>query len=59
MDLHRQDTDAAILLEECNQLYGGQPGDDTTVCAVTHPRARAQVNLVIGPPSDRDDDQQV
>ncbi len=43
-----------LLLEECNHLYGGRPGDDTTVCAVKI-RNRQQVNLMIGPPSDRRD----
>ncbi len=47
-------TYAAILLEECNHLYGGHPGDDTTVCVVKV-RDRSQVNLMIGPPSDRKD----
>ena len=47
-------TFAAILLEECNHLYGGHPGDDTTVCVVKV-RDRSQVNLMIGPPSDRKD----
>ena len=43
-----------ILLEECNRLYGGQPGDDTTVCTVRI-RAREPMNLLIGPPSRRDE----
>ena len=47
-------TYASILLEECNHLYGGHPGDDTTVCVVKV-RDRSQVNLMIGPPSDRKD----
>lgn len=47
-------TYASILLEECNHLYGGHPGDDTTVCVVKV-RDRQQVNLMIGPPSDRKD----
>lgn len=44
----------SFLLEECNRLYGGKPGDDTTV-AVVKIRERNQVNLLIGPPSNRDD----
>ena len=40
-----------ILLDECNKLYGGSPGDDTTAVAVKV-RERRQVNLMIGPPSD-------
>ena len=47
-------TYASLLLEECNHLYGGHPGDDTTVCVVKV-RDRQQVNLMIGPPSDRRD----
>lgn len=47
-------TFGTILLEECNHLYGNHPGDDTTVCVVKI-RDRAQVNLMIGPPSDRND----
>lgn len=43
-----------LLLDECSSLYGGQPGDDTTVCTVRI-RRRFPVNLVIGPPADRDD----
>lgn len=43
-----------ILLDECNRLYGGKPGDDTTVCTVRI-RARSPVNLQIGPPANRCD----
>ncbi len=43
-----------ILLNECYSLYGGQPGDDTTVCAVKM-RKRVPMNLIIGPPSNRND----
>ncbi|MEA5050018.1 MAG: SpoIIE family protein phosphatase [Oscillospiraceae bacterium] len=45
---------ATILLEQTNKLYEGKPGDDATVCAVRI-RRREPVNLVIGPPSSRDD----
>lgn len=45
---------SAILLEECNALYDGQPGDDTTVCVVKI-RERFPVNLLIGPPASPDD----
>ncbi len=47
-------TYATLLVEECNHLYGGKPGDDTTCCCVKI-RKRSQVNLMIGPPSDRRD----
>ncbi len=43
-----------ILLNECNSLYGNKPGDDTTVCTVRM-RKREPVNLIIGPPSNRND----
>ena len=43
-----------LLLDECYSLYGGEPGDDTTVCAVKI-RKRAPLNLVIGPPSNPGD----
>ena len=43
-----------ILLQHCNELYGGEPGDDTTVC-VARIRRREPMNLIIGPPSNRDD----
>lgn len=43
-----------ILLDECYKLYGGQPGDDTTVCTVRI-RKREPMNLIIGPPANRDD----
>ena len=45
---------ATILLEECNKLYGGEPGDDTTVCVVRI-RKREPMNILFGPPANRDD----
>ena len=45
---------STILLDECNRLYGGKPGDDTTVCTVRS-RRREPMNLLFGPPSNRDD----
>ena len=44
----------SILLDECYRLYGGEPGDDTTACTVRI-RKREPMNLLIGPPSNRDD----
>lgn len=43
-----------MILDECYGLYGGEPGDDTTVCTVRI-RKREPVNLIIGPPSDPKD----
>ncbi len=43
-----------ILLDECYSLYGGQPGDDTTVCTVKM-RKRVPMNLIVGPPSNKND----
>ena len=45
---------ATILVDECNKLYGEKPGDDATACVV-RVRRRAPVNLLFGPPSNRDD----
>ncbi len=45
---------STILIEETNRLYESKPGDDATVCTVRI-RKRVPVNLVIGPPSNRDD----
>lgn len=39
-----------LLLDECNKLYGGKPGDDTTVCTVKIQKRKA-VNVLFGPPS--------
>ncbi|MDR7857405.1 SpoIIE family protein phosphatase [Tissierella sp.] len=43
-----------ILLDECYRLYGGKLGDDTTACTIRI-RQRESVNLIIGPPSNRED----
>ena len=45
---------ATILIDEVNRLYGEQPGDDATACVVKI-RQRAPMNLLFGPPSNRDD----
>ena len=46
---------AGNIVDECVRLYGGAPGDDTTVAAVRI-RRRHPVNLMIGPPSTKDQD---
>ncbi len=43
-----------ILINKCNELYGGKPGDDTTVCTLKM-RKREPMNLIIGPPSNRNE----
>ncbi len=41
---------AGTIVDECNRLYEGEPGDDTTVACVKI-KKRCPVNLMIGPPS--------
>lgn len=45
---------STILVDECYKLYGGEPGDDATACVVRL-RQRVPMNLLFGPPSNRDD----
>ncbi len=45
---------STILVDECNKLYGDKPGDDATACVVRI-RKRVPMNLLFGPPSNRDD----
>lgn len=45
---------STVLTDQCMKLYGGNPGDDTTALTVRI-RARNQISLMIGPPSDRSD----
>lgn len=45
---------STILVDECNNLYGNKPGDDTTACVIKV-RKREPVNLLFGPPSNKDD----
>ncbi len=45
---------STMLVDECNRLYGNQPGDDTTACVVKI-RRREPMNLLFGPPFNRDD----
>ncbi|MBQ8000882.1 MAG: SpoIIE family protein phosphatase [Ruminococcus sp.] len=45
---------STILVDECNKLYDGKPGDDATACFVRI-RKREPMNMLFGPPSNRDD----
>ena len=45
---------STVLIEECDKLYGGKPGDDATACVVRI-RKREPMNILFGPPSNRDD----
>lgn len=47
-------TYSTILIDECNRLYGGEPGDDATACVIKV-RQRVPMNILFGPPSNRDD----
>ena len=49
---------ASLIIDECDRLYGGRPGDDTTI-AVARVRNRHTVNLMVGPPENPEDDQRV
>ena len=46
---------ATLLVDHCSLLYNKRPGDDTT-CLSVRRRARAKVNLLVGPPSNKEDD---
>ena len=45
---------STLLVDECNKLYGGKPGDDATACVVRI-RKRVPMNMLFGPPNNRDD----
>ncbi len=45
---------STILLDQCAQLYGQIPGDDTTIAAIKI-RDRRLINVLIGPPSHPED----
>ncbi len=45
---------ATILINECERLYGGKPGDDASACVI-RVRKRNPMNILFGPPSDRND----
>lgn len=45
---------ATMLVDECDKLYGNRPGDDATACVVKV-RKRVPMNILFGPPANRDD----
>ncbi len=45
---------STMLVDECYRLYGEKPGDDATACVVKV-RRREPMNMLFGPPSNRDD----
>ena len=45
---------STLLVDECDKLYGHEPGDDATACVVRI-RKRVPMNLMFGPPASRDD----
>lgn len=45
---------STILVDKCMELYGNKPGDDATACVVKI-RKREPMNILFGPPSNRDD----
>lgn len=45
---------STMLVDECDRLYEKSPGDDTTACVVKI-RKREPMNILFGPPSNRDD----
>ncbi|MBR5826243.1 MAG: SpoIIE family protein phosphatase [Clostridia bacterium] len=45
---------STMLVDECDKLYGNKPGDDATACVIRI-RKREPMNMLFGPPSNRDD----
>lgn len=45
---------STILIDKCDELYGHSPGDDATACVIKI-RRREPMNILFGPPRDRDD----
>lgn len=48
----------AMFLDECSRRYSGKPGDDTTALTI-YMRAHEQVNLMIGPPANMEDNERM
>lgn len=49
---------STMLVDECDKLYGHEPGDDATACVVRI-RKRVPMNLLFGPPANRDDNERM
>ena len=49
---------STILVDECDKLYGFHPGDDATACVIKI-RKREPMNILFGPPSNRDDSERM
>ena len=49
---------SAMLIDECNRLYGFEPGDDTTACVIKI-RKRKPMNILFGPARNRADDRRM
>ncbi len=45
---------STMLIDECDKLYDYKPGDDATACVVKI-RKRVPMNMLFGPPSNRND----
>ena len=45
---------STMLVDECDKRYGFEPTDDATACVVRI-RKRKPMNILFGPPADRDD----
>ncbi len=45
---------STMLVDECEKLYEGRPADDTTACVIKI-RKREPMNILFGPPLNRDD----
>jgi hypothetical protein len=49
---------ATLLVDHCSLLYNKRPGDDTT-CLSVRRRERSEANLIVGPPTKKEDDGKV
>ncbi|MFP4078181.1 MAG: SpoIIE family protein phosphatase [Candidatus Izemoplasmataceae bacterium] len=47
---------AELLIDECDALYHGHPGDDTTALAIKV-KKRKPLNVFVGPPGEKKDDE--